>query len=252
MRNILIYFAYKYHGEYEKILNAVKNKEGIDSFELEKIKQNPPQAITILDDNYPEEFKSSFAPPLVIFYKGDLSLLENNQKLAVIGSRTPTLYGVEATKKILNELFKEKDTIIVSGMARGIDAVAHLLALENNKKTIAILGCGIDYCYPHDNVDLKKRIEEKGLLLSEYPLDTKPKKEYFPLRNRLIASLVKGVLVTDAKNKSGTQITVRLALEQGKDIFTIPHSIFDESFCNELLRQGAIPIIKGEDLLEFF
>lgn len=252
MRNILIYFALKYHGEYERILQAINEKESVSQAELDDLKKNLPNAITIIDEEYPIELKTIYAPPLVLFYKGDISLLKEKNKLAVIGSRNPSDYGLEATKKILNELFVCKDIIIVSGLAKGIDALAHQITIDNQKGTIAVLGCGIEYCYPKKNALLKEKITEKGLILSEYPCLTKPQKNYFPFRNRIISGLSKGVLVTDAQVKSGTQITVRFALEQGKDVFAIPHSIFKESACNVLIKEGAIPICNGKDLLEFF
>lgn len=252
MRNILIYFAIKYQGDYRLIMNAIKEKEKVDEEELKKIKNRNYKAITILDDDYPFELKSIYMPPFVLFYKGDISLINGKNKLAVIGSRKPSEYGINATKKILDELFLQCEAIIVSGMASGIDSIAHLSSLEHKMKTIAVLGCGIDYCYPSENLMLKKEIEKNGLVLSEYPDKTVPNKNFFPLRNRIIAGISKAVLVTDAKIKSGTQITIRFALEQGKEIYAIPHSIFDNSFCNELIKQGAIPVLKGQDLEEFY
>lgn len=252
MRNILIYFAIKYQGDYRLIMNAIKEKEKVDEEELKKIKNRNYKAITILDDDYPFELKSIYMPPFVLFYKGDISLINGKNKLAVIGSRKPSEYGINATKKILDELFLQCEAIIVSGMASGIDSIAHLSSLEHKMKTIAVLGCGIDYCYPSENLMLKKEIEKNGLVLSEYPDKTVPNKNFFPLRNRIIAGISKAVLVTDAKIKSGTQITIRFALEQGKEIYAIPHSIFDNSFCNELIKQGAVPVLKGQDLEEFY
>lgn len=252
MRDILIYFAIKYHGDYRLMVNAIKEKEKVDEEELNKIRKKNYQVLTILDDDYPFELKSVYMPPLVLFYKGDISLINGKNKLAVIGSRKPSEYGINATNKILDELFLQCEAIIVSGMAAGIDSIAHLSSLNHKMKTIAILGCGIDYCYPSENLMLKKEIEKNGLVLSEYPGNTIPNKNFFHLRNRIIAGISKAVLVTDAKIKSGTQITVRFALEQGKEIYAIPHSIFDNSFCNELIKQGAIPVLKGQDLEEFY
>lgn len=249
MRNILIYFAIKYFGNYDKIFEAIKNKESVELVDIERIKKLNINAITILDENYPDSLKMCFKPPLVLFYKGDISLI-NNESIAVIGSRNAGGYAIEATKYLMNGLFLKKDLTIISGLAKGIDTIAHLEALRNNQKTIAVLGCGIDNCYPKENIDLKKEIESIGLILSEYPFKTQPRKEYFPMRNRIISALSKGVLVTSAKKRSGTKITISYALEQGKNIFTIPYSIFEDSYCNELIKQGAIPVCSGSDIID--
>ena len=150
MRNILIHFAIKYNGDYIKILSAIKDKEIVTNEDIEKIKKANICALTCLDDNYPSFLREIYAPPFVLFYKGDISLL-NSDMISVIGSREPTSYGKEVTEKVLNELFEERDVTIVSGLAKGIDAIAHEVALNNNQKTIAILGSGIDICYPKEN-----------------------------------------------------------------------------------------------------
>ena len=249
MRNILIHFAIKYNGDYIKILSAIKDKEIVTNEDIEKIKKANICALTCLDDNYPSFLREIYAPPFVLFYKGDISLL-NSDMISVIGSREPTSYGKEVTEKVLNELFEERDVTIVSGLAKGIDAIAHEVALNNNQKTIAILGSGIDICYPKENFILYKKIEERGLLLSEYPIGCSPDKKHFPLRNRIIAALGKAILVTDATCPSGTQNTVRNGLDMNKDIMVIPHSILEKSYCNYLLRQGAIPVLCGKDIVD--
>lgn len=250
MRDILIYFAVKYCGDYQKISMAIMKKEFVDHFELEKIKKKNLKVITILDDDYPIQLKTCYNPPFVLFYKGNKELLNDLNALGVIGSRTPTLYGVDATKYILNELFLIKNVTIISGMAKGIDSIAHIEALNNHQKTIAVLGCGIDNCYPKNNLSLKNSIENEGLVISEYPFNTQPKKDHFPMRNRIISALSKAILVTDGHNKSGTKITVRNALELGKDILSIPHSIFDNSYCNELILEGAYVVLSANDIID--
>lgn len=249
MRNILIYFAIKYNGDYTKILDAIKKKEQVDLEEIEKIKKQGVKAITVLDDNYPSYLKEIYAPPFVLFYEGDVSLLYQKPRLSVVGARQATNYGKEALIKILDEVLLH-DVVIVSGLAEGIDSIAHKEALKHNKKTIAVLGTGIDVCYPKSNISLFNEIKQFGLLLSEYPSSNMGNPNNFPMRNRIISALGDALLVADAKFKSGTQITVRYALEQGKDIFSIPHSIFEESFCNLLIKEGAKPIFNGNDIIE--
>ena len=251
MRNILIYFSIKYQGDYFSILDAIKRKEQILEGELEKIENAKYKAITCIDNDYPYALRNSMCPPFVLFYDGDISLLSSKiKKIGVVGSRVPTKYGESVTNKVLDEALINKEYIIVSGLAKGIDAIAHKKALEHGQKTIAVLGCGVDICYPPINKDIYDEIKVKGLLLSEYPFNVSSKPNHFPSRNRIIAALSDAVLVTDAKVRSGTQITVKYALELGKDIMTVPHSILQESFCNVLLRQGAIPIINGKDIDE--
>lgn len=246
MRNILIYFAIKYHGDYQKILNAIKTKEKVQNEDLQKVKNI--KALTIIDENYPLSLKNCYMPPFVIFYQGDISLINEENLLSVVGSRNPSDYGIKATKKVLNDFLSEYDCIIVSGLAKGIDTLSHQIALKNKRKTIAVLGCGIDICYPLGNELLKNEIENVGLVISEYPPGVQPKKEYFPFRNRIIACLAKAVLIGDASIRSGTQITVKYALEYGKEILAIPHEIFSSSFCNELIKQGAMLVSCKEDI----
>lgn len=157
----------------------------------------------------------------------------------------------KSLKKVIQEL--QSQLVIVSGLAKGIDTTAHLTAIETKAPTIAILGSGIDLCYPKENQKIYDYIKENGLLISEYPLDTAPNQYHFPTRNRLIAALSKATLVVEASEKSGTAYTIQAALEFGKDILCIPHSIFSEHhYTNRLIREGATLIEKGQDILEEF
>lgn len=250
MHDILVYFSYKYEGDFDKIYEAIKRKERIDDELYNKVCSLNLQAVTCLDEDYPEALKHIYQSPFVLFYRGDLSLLKNTVRLAVIGSREPSDYGLKATKVLIEELLSESETVIVSGLALGIDKMAHQTALNMKKKTIAVLGNGLDNCYPTTNYDLFEEIGEKGLLISEYPPFVKADAQNFPKRNRLISAFSKAILVTDAKYKSGTRITVRHGLEQGKDIFAVPHEIFSESYCNLLIKEGAALISSGKDLIE--
>jgi DNA processing protein len=250
MRKTLLYFAIKYNGNFKKIYQAIKEKEAVPIKELNniesKIKCN---YITIVDSNYPNFLKNIGSPPFVLFYYGDISLINNPNKVAVIGNRVYSLYGKEMTQKIVKEL-KEYNATIVSGLALGIDGIAHKEALDNNMKTIAILGGGIDYCYPVSNRILYENIKENGLVLSEYPNNISPEPQNFLIRNRLIASLSDYILVTEAKYKSGTMNTVAYGLEFGKDIFAVPYLASDSSGCNYLIKQGAKLVECAKDIYE--
>lgn len=247
-RDLLIYLSIKYHGVWNDIYNAIVSKEKADFNEATLIVSNlSSSVVTIIDENYPRVLKESNKPPFVLFYYGDLSLISDYTRcLAVVGSRYPSEYG----KMMTNELVKDicNDFYIVSGLAKGIDSVAHLSSINNKGKTIAVLGCGIDYCYPKENKDLYKRIKESHLMISEYPGVTEPNPDFFPMRNRLIAAFSKGVLVTDAKAKSGTLITVSSALELGREVMCLPHQANEGSQCNRLIYAGASLVETPSDI----
>lgn len=201
---------------------------------------------------YPEKLRNISCPPKELFCLGNMDLL-NCKSIAVIGSRVYSSYGERAAKEFAFDLAKE-DICIVSGMARGIDSFAHEAALDANGKTIAILGSGLDVIYPRENKQLYESIiRNKGLIISEYPLGTKPCKQNFPARNRIISGLSDGVLVIEARKNSGTNITVDFALEQGKDVFVIPGNIYSKTSdgTNFLIKEGAIPVTDYKDILNF-
>ncbi|NLJ32502.1 MAG: DNA-protecting protein DprA [Erysipelotrichaceae bacterium] len=249
--DVLFFFSQKYNGNYDKIYQAIKDKEPIKQSELEQSKRNfTGNFITILDDNYPEGFKYMYRPPLVLYYLGDIRLLDNLDKaIAVVGSRDATKYGLNMTEEIVSDLIKENYTI-VSGMARGIDAKAHEVALASNGKTIAVLGSGIDYPYPKSNTPLYYKIVEHGLVLSEYPGNIAPSKEYFPERNRIVAALTNGVLVVESKIRSGTFITINYALSRGSDIYCVPTKANENSGCNRLIKDGAYLVESAKDIID--
>ena len=200
---------------------------------------------------YPDKLKNISDPPKVLFCLGNLELL-NAKSIAIIGSRDYSAYGERATKEFSYNLAKN-DICIVSGLAKGIDAFAHKGCLSAGGKTIAVLGNGLDIIYPKENEKLFYRIiENDGLVISEYPLGTKPKKQHFPARNRIISGLSDGVLVIEARKNSGTNITVDFALEQGKDVFVIPGNIYSKTSdgTNYLITEGAIPVLSYKDILK--
>lgn len=253
IRDILIYFSYKYDGDYDKVINAINIKEKMDYEEYTEIKKNINcDILTIIDEKYPDYFKCLDKPPLVIYYYGNIDLLTHNNRLGVVGTRKPTEYGIKITKKILDELLDKKDVIIVSGLALGIDSLAHRCALKHNANTIAILANGIDNYYLKCNLKLYFEIKEKGLLISEYPFNSCVKKSNFSIRNRLIAALSQIILVPEAKNNSGTAITLNYALDLGKNILCIPKTIDFDSLCNTYIQQGAKMVLCAQDIIEEF
>lgn len=207
--------------------------------------------LTIWDNRYPQKLKTIYDPPVVLYYQGDISIL-NHVSIAMVGCRDCSNYGMELAKKF-SRLLSEHKINIISGLAKGIDAYSHVGCLKGNAKTIAVIGNGLDHIYPNENKQLASCIlKNKGLLLSEYIIGTKPLKRNFPARNRIISGISDGVLVIEAKKKSGTLITVDFALEQGKNVYAIPGNITSEKSIgtNELIKQGAKLVTRIEDVLE--
>ncbi len=208
--------------------------------------------LTIYDRGYPQNLKEIAQPPVMLFALGDLSLLED-KILAVVGTRKPSHYGVYATKKLVCQLVDYGFTI-VSGLAKGIDSLAHSLTLDNSGRTIAVLGCGIDIIYPQEHRDLYKAIVREGLIISEYPPGEGARPAYFPLRNRIISGLSYGTLVVEASLKSGTLITAQASLEQSREVFAIPGPIssINSVGTNHLIKQGAKLVQTIDDIIEEF
>lgn len=250
-RDILIYLSIKYQGNWEKIFLDIKNrKKDFTSDEVkEAVASVKSKVVTIIDREYPEAFKNQQKPPFVLYYYGDLSLLDNPKRnIAVIGSRKNSDYGREMTIKITSDIAKH--FIIVSGLARGIDAIAHQTAINSGGKTVAILGSGIDYCYPRENIDLYKRIKEEHLLISEYPNNTEPNKENFPMRNRIIAMASDCVVLTEGHMRSGSFITIGYALNKGSEICCVPYLANQDSACNRLIKEGARLVETADDVFD--
>ena len=250
MRKILLYFSLKYQGDYHQIYQAIQKKEKVSLEELNDIeKEIKCSYITIIDSQYPENFKQIPNPPWVLYYYGDIKILNHYPKLALIGTRKNSDYG----RQMCEQLVKESavyDCVIISGLAQGIDGIAHQNALKFKIPTIAILGSGIDYCYPKQNYLLYKEIKDKGLLISEYPNQVKPQRNYFLIRNRLIAALCDQIVVVESNYHSGTMNTITYALEYGKDIGCVPALANLKSGCNYLIKQGAKLIENAKDIFE--
>ena len=205
-------------------------------------------SFSILDSVYPESLKEMYNPPVLLFYQGDLSLL-HQAKLGVVGSRDCTKQGVASVQKIIKEL--QNHFVIISGLARGIDTASHIAAMKNGGKTIAVIGTGLDVNYPRENYQLQAYIAKQHLLLTEYGPGEKPLKYHFPERIRVIAGLSRGVLVAEAKRRSGSLITCERALEEGCDVFAIPGNIVDHlsDGCHHLIQEGAKLVCHGHDIL---
>ncbi len=238
-----------YLKSYENFVNYNKEKEleKVTLIQKKLISENI-SFITINNSKYPEELKNIQEPPYVLFYVGNIDLL-NKRKVGIVGSRKNSIYGERATRIITKELVKN-DICIVSGGALGIDAIAHDECLKNYGDTIAILGCGLDICYPYKNKTLFNRIRETGLIISEFLPGTKPYAYNFPRRNRIISGLSEAIIVTEATKKSGSLITVTCALEQGKEVLVVPQSIFSSGGygANLLIRDGAYIYTSIEDV----
>lgn len=225
-----------------------------DKTKLEKETQAASeQGIKILtnhDPLYPDLLKSIPDPPAVIYARGDSTLL-SLPSVALVGTRRPTLYGERVTAQLSSEL-ANAGMVIVSGLARGIDTLAHRGTLKAGGKTIAVLGSGIAKLYPPENKKLAEAISENGLLISEFPLQFPPEPGNFPRRNRIIAGLSLGTVVIEADEKSGALITAGLAAEQGKDLFAVPGPIYSAKSRgpHRLIRQGAKLVEKANDILE--
>ena len=202
------------------------------------------------DALYPKRLKEIYLPPVVLFYKGRLELF-NRLSIGIVGARNHTPYSKEALEYILPDILERKVSII-SGLARGVDSLAHQLTLDLNGETIAIIGNGINICYPKENQSLYDAIGSKGLILSEYPLDSPPLKFHFPYRNRIIAGLSHGLCVIEAKLHSGSLITANVALSENRQVFALPGNITSEysKGTNELITAGAFPIRNANDILE--
>ena len=207
--------------------------------------------VTYDDVRYPDSLRSIPNPPYVLYMKGEIMNWDRILGIGIVGTRRSTEYGIKATKMIAGDLAACGVTII-SGMARGIDTVAAEAALGVGNKTIAVLGCGIDVVDPSENKKLMDKIAENGTIIPEYPPKTQPIGNNFPWRNRIISGLSRGVLVAEAPKKSGALITAEYALEQGKDIFAVPGSIFkpESEGANKLLASGAKAVTSAKDILD--
>ena len=218
--------------------------------ELERLGQSDVSLLSLGSPDYPELLRNLPDPPTLLYARGDLSVL-HQPAVAVIGARTATDYGRRVASRLAGEL-STMGLVVVSGAAYGIDAAAHHGALRAGGATLAVLGCGVDVVYPRTHTELYREIAQQGLLLSEYSLGTPPEGFRFPARNRIISGLVKGVVVVEATEKSGSLITARLALDQGREVFAVPGRIDSpkSAGAHRLIQQGAHLVQTVDDIIE--
>ena len=207
--------------------------------------------VALTDAGYPALLREIIDPPLALHVRGDRSLLEC-EAIAVVGSRRASPYALNAARRIAEPLARDAGLVIVSGLARGVDAAAHEAALDADGKTIAVLGTGIDVIYPRSHARLFKRIEERGLIVSEFPPCTPPLAVNFPMRNRVISGLTRGTIIVEATSRSGSLITARMAAEQGREVFAVPGSIFSAGSegTHRLIQYGAKLVHDANDVLD--
>ena len=217
--------------------------------ELDLVDRKGYRIVTLADSNYPQLLRQIPDPPPFLYVCGRLA--RSPLKIAVVGSRNATGYGITTTKRLSANLASLGITI-VSGMARGIDTAAHQGALAGSGKTIAVLGSGLEQIYPAENKTLFQRISEQGAVVSEFPLSTKPEAHNFPIRNRIISGMSLGTVVVEATKNSGSLITARLAAEQNREVFAVPGSIqsFKSIGTHTLIKQGAKLVENAQDIIE--
>lgn len=220
--------------------------------ELAHAAETDTRLITPLDEEYPESLRQIHDPPLALYVRGRIRPTDRHA-VAVVGTRRATHYGMDSARKLSYQLGKS-GVCVLSGLALGIDTAAHEGALRAGGRTIAVIGSGFDHIYPDENIDLASRIGEHGALLTEFPFSRKPDKTTFPMRNRIVSGLSKGVLVIEAGQRSGAAITANQALAQGRSVFAVPGRIdsYASMGTNSLIKQGATLVTGVRDILEHF
>lgn len=236
----------------EKIARQLKagpDEQWVDT-QLRLMAQKQIDCLTIWEGRYPDLLKKTAVPPVLLFYRGQIPD-KWPPTVGIVGTRRPTAYGRAVTEKLATELV-EQGIAVVSGLARGIDTVAHTAALKRGGQTYAVLGCGVDYIYPPENRPLFESMLSNGAILSEYPVGTRPDAVNFPRRNRIISGMSLGILVVEAGSKSGALITANFALEQNREVFAVPGSITNSRSDgpNRLIQQGAKLVMSVDDILE--
>ena len=249
-KETLVALAIKYEGNWDKMYKDLTTNNFPEDEYYDMIYSLKSNYVTIIDLEYPQQLKAVHKPPLVLFYYGDINLIRNyRNNISVVGSRAFSEYGSRITQELVSGLAKMNYSII-SGMAIGIDSIAHYSAINSGGKTVAVLGSGIDFCYPQSNIELYEIIKAGHLVISEYPGQKPPTPECFPIRNRIIAGLSKTLLVTEAGYHSGSLVTAMLALRGNCDVMCVPYNVGSGSECNRLIKNGAFLIESVDDVLE--
>ncbi len=242
----------KIEGLGEKVAQEIRKGplEKVVERELYLLREIGGRVITLKDEEYPKRLRDIYDPPALLYVRGELKK-EDELAVSIVGSRKTTPYGRWFTEKVSQELARYGVTI-VSGMARGIDSLAHWGAISGGGRTIAVLGCGVDVIYPSENRNLFAKIIDHGAILSEFPIGSPPEGGHFPRRNRIISGLSIGVVVIQAGEKSGSLITANYALEQGREVFAVPGNVGTESSrgTHRLIKEGAKLVESSEDILE--
>lgn len=243
--------ALKHYGVTEEeskiILDSVKEWKVDEKFG--RLQEKNIRFLTIFDDAYPKRLKEIATPPYALYVRGKLPD-EEKKTIAIVGARECSPYG-ETMAREFSKVLAGAGVQIVSGMARGVDSAGQSGALEVGGKSFAVLGCGVDICYPREKIGLYMELQEQGGIISEFSPGTSPLPQYFPARNRIISGLSDTILVIEAKEKSGSLITADMALEQGKDVYALPGPVNSRLSrgCNELIKQGAGILLSPEELL---
>lgn len=222
--------------------------------DLELVEKHQVTLLPYFDPLFPKAYQQLRDSPCLLYVKGDLKTLQHPLPIAVVGTRNPTIYGQEIAKPLIEEL-AQRGACIISGLARGIDTIAHIAAIRGNSSTIAIIGSGLHHIYPIENKQLANKICDHGIIMSEFPMNMAPSKHYFPQRNRLVSGISKGILLIEGALDSGAMITMQKGIEQGKRLFAIPGRIDVPSFkANHLLiKQGQASLVEtANDLLSNF
>ncbi len=226
-------------------------REVVPDAEAEKLLKSGVSALTWHDDDYPARLKEIYDLPPLIYVKGNL-IPDDERSVAVVGTRNPSHYGRQVTEQLVYDIASAGVTI-VSGLARGVDGIAHRAALDAGQRTIAVLGSGLDIIYPREHTNLSERVVDNGALVSEHALGTRPDARNFPRRNRIMSGMTLGTLVIEAGLRSGALITARQALEENREVFAVPGSIFSSTSegTNRLIRESAAKLVTTcEDILE--
>lgn len=238
----------------KKTVEAIINKEGFDKAEkeLQFIEKYKIQVLFFTEESYPKRLRNCYDAPVLLYYKGNADL-NSGRVISIVGTRNATQYGKELTQQLVEDL-QQRNVLVVSGLAHGIDGIAHKACIKNNVPTVGVLGHGLDRIYPAAHRSLAEKMIENGGLLTEYPSETNPDRENFPKRNRIVAGMADATIIVEASLKGGALITAELANSYNKDVFAFPGNVKDEfsAGCNYLIKTNRANLISGVKDLDYF